>query len=67
MKPLSFLCAMAFALLAGGCADPLEQTTPEQVKGQFERGISGQGRLTPTSNPTSVPAASETPPEYPTP
>jgi len=70
MKPVSFLCAMAFALFAGGCADPLEQTTPEQVKGQFQRGISGQGRLTPseaTNNPTGVPSASETPPEYPTP
>ena len=70
MKPVSILCAMAFALLPGGCADPLEQRTTEEVGGQFQRGISGQGHLTPseaTNNPTGVPAASATPPEYPTP
>jgi hypothetical protein len=68
MKAMSILCAMAFALFAGGCADPIEQTTTEDVKGQFQRGISGQGHLTPseaTNNPTGVPAGSQTPPEYP--
>jgi hypothetical protein len=68
MKPLSILSAIALALAASGCADPLEQTTTQDVKGQFQRGISGEGRLTPneaTNNPTGLPTASGTPPEYP--
>jgi len=68
MKPLSILCAIALALMASGCADPLEQRTTQEVKGQFQRGISGEGHLTPneaTNNPTGLPAASGTPPEYP--
>jgi hypothetical protein len=68
MKPVPILCAIAFALGAYGCADPLEQTTPEEVKGQLQRGLSGQGHLTPsdaTDNPTGVPAASQGPPGYP--
>jgi len=68
MKPLSILSAIALALVASGCADPLEQTTTQDVKGQFQRGISGEGHLTPneaTNNPTGLPTASETPPEYP--
>jgi hypothetical protein len=68
MKPLSTLCAIALALVASGCADPLEQRTTEEVKGQFQRGISGEGRFTPneaTNNPTGLPTASGAPPEYP--
>jgi hypothetical protein len=68
MNPLSILCAIVLALVASGCADPLEQTTAQDVKGQFQRGISGEGRLTPneaTNNPTGLPTASGTPTEYP--
>jgi hypothetical protein len=70
MKPPSILCAIAFALLVGGCADPLEQTSPEEVKNQLQRGVTGEGRLIDNesiNNPTGAPAASQTPPEYPTP
>ena len=70
MKPLLLFAATGFALFAWGCADPLEQTTTDDVKGQFQRGISGQGHLTPTqdtNNPTGVPAAAQNPPEYPPP
>ncbi len=34
-------------LIAGGCADPLEQRTTQEVQGQFERGVTGQGTLGP--------------------
>jgi len=66
MKPLSILCA--FALVLAGCADPLEQRSTEEVGAQFQRGISGQGKLVPnepTNDPTGAPSASETPPDYP--
>ena len=45
MKPLSIICA--FALIAGGCADPLEQRSTEEVGGQLERGVTGQGTVGP--------------------
>jgi hypothetical protein len=70
MKRLSILVVIGSGLLAGGCADPLEQRTTEEVGSQFKRGISGQGQLVPsqsTNNPTGVPAAAETPPDYPRP
>jgi hypothetical protein len=72
MKRRSILWAgaMAVALLGSGCADPLEQTSPQEVKGQFQRGISGEGHLIQnesTNNPTGLPAGSETPPAYPPP
>jgi hypothetical protein len=68
MKRLSIL--LMIGLLAGGCADPLEQRTSEEVGSQFKRGISGQGQLVPSesiNNPTGVPAGAETPPDYPRP
>jgi hypothetical protein len=68
MKRISILLAIGFGLLAGGCADPLEQRNTEEVGSQFKRGISGQGQLVPTestNNPTGAPSASETPPDYP--
>jgi hypothetical protein len=70
MKRLSILLMMGCGLLAGGCADPLEQRTTGEVGSQFKRGISGEGRLIPSesvNNPTGVPAAAETPPDYPRP
>ena len=46
MKPI--LLVLAIALLAlGGCADPLEQRTGQEVQEQFGRGITGQGTLGP--------------------
>ncbi|PYK38138.1 MAG: hypothetical protein DME49_08930 [Verrucomicrobia bacterium] len=70
MKRLSILSLIACALIMGGCADPLEQRSTQEVEGQFKRGISGQGQLVPnesTNNPTGAPSASETPPNYPPP
>ena len=68
MKPISILFATVYALILGGCADPLEQTTVQDVQEHFQRGVSGQGHLVPNdseNNQLGRPSASETPPEYP--
>jgi hypothetical protein len=44
MKRTPILLILAW-LIAGGCADPLEQRTAREVQGQFERGVTGQGTL----------------------
>ena len=70
MKRLPILLLIGCGLLAGGCADPLEQRSTEEVGSQLKRGISGQGQLVPhesVNNPTGAPAAAETPPDYPRP
>jgi len=54
MKPLSIICA--FALIAGGCADPLEQRSTNEVGGQLERGVTGQGTVGPLDRPQDDPA-----------
>ena len=46
MKPWPFLLTITFAALAFGCADPLEQTTGQEVGSRLERGVTGQGQLT---------------------
>jgi hypothetical protein len=70
MKRILILCAtaFAFAFLAGGCADPLEQNDVQDAGNRLQHGLSGQGHLTPdesTNNPTGAPSESETPPQYP--
>ena len=35
------------AVAVTGCADPLEQRSAQEVQGQFERGVTGQGALGP--------------------
>jgi hypothetical protein len=70
MSRLPILIVIGCGLLMGGCADPLEQRTTEEVGAQFKRGVSGQGRLTPVetvNHPTGVPSAADTPPDYPRP
>jgi hypothetical protein len=67
MKPWALLAALAFVFIAGGCADPLEQRSTQEVGAQVQRGFSGQGRLTPSesiNNPTGGPSVAETPPDY---
>jgi len=46
MKPLSIPLAIAWLILSG-CADPIEQRSTQEVQGQFERGVTGQGTLGP--------------------
>jgi len=43
MKALLLLVAA----IAGGCADPLERHSTEEVGSQLERGVSGQGTIGP--------------------
>jgi hypothetical protein len=45
LKALSI--AFLFALLLGGCADPLEKATLQEVPQKFQRGITGNGTLGP--------------------
>jgi PBP1b-binding outer membrane lipoprotein LpoB len=68
MKRLSILIAVAF--IVGGCADPLEQRTTQDVTNQLQRGVKGEGHLIDNeavNNPTGVPAASQGQPQPPPP
>ncbi len=47
----------AFALIASGCADPLEQRSTQEVGGQLERGVTGQGTISPIDRPPNDPAS----------
>jgi hypothetical protein len=55
MKRASILLIIAW-LVAGGCADPMEQRSAQEVQGQFERGVTGQGTLGPIERPPNDPA-----------
>ena len=54
MKALSIICACA--LLTGGCADPLEKRSTEEVGGQLQRGVTGQGTIGPIDREEGDPA-----------
>jgi hypothetical protein len=56
MKRTSMLLIIA-CLIVGGCADPLEQRSAQEVQGQLERGVTGQGSLGPIERPSNDPAA----------
>lgn len=62
MKRMPILLAIA-CLLMGGCADPLEQRTTEEVQGQLERGVTGQGTLGPLERSPGDPAAEHSVPQ----
>ncbi len=47
MKRRTIAFAFACALLVGGCADPLEQRSTQEVQSQLQRGVTGQGSLGP--------------------
>ena len=62
MKPVSI--ALAIALLAlGGCADPIEQRSGQEVQQQFGRGITGQGTVGPMDRAPDDPAAEHSVPQ----
>ena len=70
MKRRLTLSAIAFALLLAGCADPLEQTTAQDVQSQLQRGVTGQGHLIDSesvNNPTGASAATQGQPQPPPP
>jgi hypothetical protein len=56
MKRMPMLFVIASMLLAGGCADPLEQSSTEEVQGQFQRGVTGQGTIGPLERSPNDPA-----------
>jgi len=56
MRPLSIVLAIACAALAGGCADPLEQRSGQEVQSQLQRGVTGQGQLVPEQRDLGDPA-----------
>ena len=61
MKPPSMLAIVW--LLAGGCADPLEQRTTQEVQQQLERGVTRQGTLGPLESFPGDPAAQHSIPQ----
>ena len=62
MKHLSILLILAW-LSAGGCAYPMEQHSAQEVQGQFERGVTGQGTLGPIERPPEDPAGQHSVPQ----
>jgi len=62
MKPLSIPLAIAWLILSG-CADPIEQRSTQEVQGQFERGVTGQGKLGPLERSPDDPAAEHSVPQ----
>jgi len=62
MKPPSILLAIVW-LIAGGCADPLEQRTTQEVQQQLERGLTGQGTLGPLEQSPNDPAGEHSIPQ----
>jgi hypothetical protein len=47
LKAFSIAFCIASAILAGGCADPLEKPLAEEAAEKFKRGIRGEGQLGP--------------------
>jgi hypothetical protein len=50
-------------LIAGGCADPLEQRSTQEVQAQLERGVTGQGTLVPFERSPEDPAGEHSVPQ----
>jgi hypothetical protein len=63
MKRLSVALLIACALIVGGCADPLEQRSTDEVGSQLQRGVSGQGTIGPEQRPADDRAAEHGIPE----
>ena len=60
---MSILFVIASTLIAGGCADPLEQRSTEEVGGQLQRGVTGQGTIGPIERSPGDAAAEHSVPE----
>jgi len=63
MKPPSIVLLIALAFLAGGCADPMEERSTDEVGAQMQRGITGQGKLGPIQRPEDDPASQHSVPQ----
>lgn len=58
LKALSAAFCIASAILAAGCADPLEKPLAQEAGEKFKRGITGGGTLGPidrSNNPDAKP------------
>ncbi|OLA98356.1 MAG: hypothetical protein AUH19_00555 [Verrucomicrobia bacterium 13_2_20CM_55_10] len=62
MRRMRILFVIA-CLAVAGCADPLEQRSTEEVQGQLERGVTGQGTLGPLERSPDDPAAEHSVPQ----
>jgi hypothetical protein len=62
MKRMRILFVIA-CLAVAGCTDPLEQRSTEEVQGQLERGVTGQGTLGPLERSPDDPAAEHSVPQ----
>lgn len=62
MKPLAIPLAITWLVLSG-CADPLEQRSPQEVGEQLERGLTGQGTLGPLERSPNDPAGEHSVPQ----
>jgi hypothetical protein len=56
MKRTFLPLALIGALFSVSCADPLEKRSGEEVQGQIERGVTGQGRIGPENRVPDDPA-----------
>ena len=56
MRPLSISLLIACAVLAAGCADPVEQRSGGEVQSQLQRGVTGQGQIGPEQREPGDPA-----------
>jgi hypothetical protein len=45
MKRVFIFAALFLSGFLPGCTDPLEKRSSEEVQGQIERGVTGQGRI----------------------
>jgi hypothetical protein len=63
MKRLSTLLLVAGIVISGGCADPLEQRSTEEVQSQLERGVTGQGQIGPINRTPDDQASEHSVPE----
>jgi hypothetical protein len=62
MKRMPILLVIA-CLAVAGCVDPLEQRSTQEVQGQLERGVTGQGTLGPLERSPDDPAAEHSVPQ----
>ena len=61
MKPWFIL--IETGLTVGGCADPLEHRSGQEVQSQLERGVTGQGQIGPEQREPGDPAAEHSVPQ----
>ena len=50
LKALSVVLCIVSAMLAHGCADPLEKPITQEAAEKFQRGITGHGTLVPVEH-----------------